>query len=359
MNALAPAQPAGELDSHEIERRFAEQRAMIGDTPLYALGLRVRGRELRVYAKDESRNLTGSIKDRMAHFVLEDAWRRGEWQPGDEIAEATSGNTGIAFAALGRRFGSPVRIFMPDWMSKERKLLLSSLGATLVPVSHEQGGFIGSIALADAWAREHEHVFRPQQFSNRANIEAHRLGTGPEFALQLERAGLRPTAFVAGVGTGGTVMGVGAALREHFGRVAVHPLEPANSPTLRTGKREGVHRIQGISDEFIPEILDLAALDALVDVWDGDAIIVAQRLAREFGLAFGISSGANLIGAVQVALAQGPGAVVTTVFADCSRKYLSGPLGESELVKPGYLSPEIEFLGFELVRATSSVTRFE
>jgi cysteine synthase A len=286
----------------------------------------------------------------MAHFVLEDAWRRGEWRPGDEIAEATSGNTGIAFAALGRRFGSPVRIFMPDWMSRERKLLLSSLGATLVPVSHEQGGFLGSIALADAWAREHERVFRPQQFSNPANVEAHRLGTGPEFAAQLERAGVRPSAFVAGVGTGGTVMGVGAALRERFGRVAVHALEPANSPTLRTGRREGVHRIQGISDEFIPQILDLAALDPLVDVWDGDAILVAQRLARELGLAFGISSGANLIGAVQIALEQGPGAVVTTVFADCSRKYLSGPLGEAEPLKPGYLSQEIEFAGFELVR---------
>ena len=350
MNATAAARPGTPLSADEVARRFAEQRAMIGDTPLYALRLRARGRELCVYAKDESRNLTGSIKDRMAHFVLEDAWLRGHWQPGDEIAEATSGNTGIAFAALGRRFGSPVRIFMPDWMSKERKLLLSSLGATLVPVSHEQGGFLGSIALADAWAREHAHVFRPQQFSNPANIEAHRLGTGPELAAQLERAGLRPTAFVAGVGTGGTVMGVGAALRERFGDVAVHPLEPANSPTLRTGKREGVHRIQGISDEFIPSIVNLAELGPVVDVWDGDAILVAQRLARELGLAFGISSGANLIGAVQVALDHGPDAVVTTVFADCSRKYLSGPLGEIEPVKPGYLAPEIEFTGFELLR---------
>jgi cysteine synthase A len=338
------------LEAHEIERRFAEQRAMIGDTPLLALDLVVQGRKLRIWAKDESRNLTGSIKDRMAHFVLEDAWRARRWRPGDEIAEATSGNTGIAFAALGRRFGSPVRIFMPDWMSKERKLLLASLGATLVPVSHEQGGFEGSIALADEWAHTHERVFRPQQFSNPANVEAHRRGTGPELAAQLERQGVRPSAFVAGVGTGGTVMGVGAALRERFGRVAVHPLEPANSPTLRTGKREGTHRIQGISDEFIPSILDLAALDALVDVWDGDAILIAQRLARELGLAFGISSGANLLGAVQIALAQGPGAVVATVFADCSRKYLSGPLGEVEPEKPGYLSPEIELVGFELFR---------
>jgi cysteine synthase A len=338
------------LDAHEIGRRFAEQRAMIGGTPLLALDVRVRGRELRVWAKDESRNLTGSIKDRMAHFVLEQAWRSGRWHPGDEIAEATSGNTGIAFAALGRRFGSPVRIFMPDWMSRERKLLLLSLGATLVPVSHEQGGFLGSIELADAWARQHERVFRPKQFSNPANSEAHRRGTGPELALQLEAQGVLPTAFVAGVGTGGTVMGVGAALRERFGRVAVHPLEPANSPTLRTGRREGEHRIQGISDEFVPQLLDLSALDPLLDVWDGDAILMAQRLSRELGLSFGISSGANLLGAIQVALAQGPGAAVATVFADCSRKYLSGPLGETEPVKPGYLAPQVELLGFELFR---------
>ena len=338
------------LDEHEIERRFAEQRAMIGDTPLIALDVAVDGREIRVFAKDESRNLTGSIKDRMAQHILERAWRTGRWQPGDEIAEATSGNTGIAFAALGRRFGSPVRIFMPDWMSRERKLLLASLGATLVPVSHEQGGFVGSIQLADEWARTHERVFRPQQFSNRDNSEAHRLSTGPELCAQLEHAGVRPTAFVAGVGTGGTVMGVGAALRERFGTIAVHPLEPANSPTLRTGAREGSHRIQGISDEFIPELLELAALDHLVDVWDGDAILMAQRLARETGMGFGISSGANLLGAIQIALEQGPGAVVATVFPDCSRKYLSGPLGETEPFKSGYLCTRVAIRGFEIIR---------
>jgi len=350
VSAPARARDGYALDAREIERRFAELRMLIGNTPLHALDLVVRGRRLRVWAKDESRNLTGSIKDRMAHFLLEDAWRTGRWRPGDEIAEATSGNTGIAFAALGRRFGSPVRIFMPDWMSNERKLLLSSLGAILEPISREQGGFRGAIARADAWALENEHVFRPQQFSNPANSEAHRRGTGPELAAQLASVGLHPTGFVAGVGTGGTVMGVGAALRERCGRVAIHPLEPANSPTLRTGTRAGTHRIQGISDEFVPDILDLSGLDEVIDVWDGDAILMAQRLARELGLAFGISSGANLLGAAKVAFEQGAASVVTTVFADCNRKYLSGPLGEPEPVKPGYLSPEIELEGFELVR---------
>jgi cysteine synthase A len=130
----------------------------------------------------------------------------------------------------------------------------------------------------------------------------------------------------------------------------VHPLEPANSPTLRTGRREGVHRIQGISDEFIPEILELAALDRVVDVWDGDAILMAQRLSRELGLAFGISSGANLLGAIEIALEQGPGAVVATVFPDCNRKYLSGPLGGIEPPRPEYVTPGVELRGFERIR---------
>jgi len=343
----APAVP----DARETQRRFAEQHGMVGDTPLIGLDVRVDGRELRVWAKDESRNLTGSIKDRMALFILEEAWRAGTWRPGDEIVEATSGNTGIAFAALGRRLDSPVRIFMPDWMSRERTLLLSSLGATLVPVSRAEGGFLGSIARADEWARTHARAFRPQQFRNHANVEAHRRSTGPEIAAQLARRGLAPTAFVAGVGTGGTVMGVGQALRERFGRVAVHPLEPANSPTLRTGHREGVHRIQGISDEFIPEILDLAAVDRVVDVWDGDAILMAQRLSHELGLPFGISSGANLLGAIEIALEQGEGAVVATIFCDCNRKYLTGPLGEVEPVLQGYVTPKVELLGFDRILA--------
>jgi len=345
----ATVRSAANAAERETARRFEEQATRIGSTPLLRIDCSVNGRKLCVFAKDESRNLTGSIKDRMAHYVLEEAWRTGRWRPGEEIVEATSGNTGIAFAVLGRRFGSPVRIFMPDWMSRERTLMLSSLGTTLVPVSRELGGFLGAIRMADAWAREHRGAFRPQQFENPANVEAHRRGTGAELARQLADRGLRPTAFIAGVGTGGTVMGVGRALRERFGEVAVHPLEPANSPTLRSGRCEGTHRIQGISDEFIPTILDLAALDPIVDVWDGDAILMAQRLARELGLPFGISSGANVLGALQVGLAQQGDVLVTTVLPDCSRKYLSGALGQEEPVRADYLTPRVELLGFELL----------
>ena len=330
--------------------RFETLRWLVGDTPLLSIQARVRGQEVTIYAKNEVSSFTGSIKDRMALHMLDDAYLAGEISAGDTIAEATSGNTGISFAALGRALGHRVRIYMPDWMSRERVLLIQGFGAEVVPVSKEEGGFLGSIAMADAYAAETEGVFRPQQFSSRANVAAHYHSTGPELIAQLGRLRKRPTAFVAGVGTGGTVMGVGACLRETFGSdVRVHPLEPRNSPTLSTGYRVGSHRIQGISDEFIPEIVDLGVLDRVVDVWDGDAISMAQLLARELGLAVGISSGANMLGALELALEEGPGAVVATVFPDSNKKYLSTDLCGHELQRDDYLTGEVELLGFDVV----------
>jgi len=327
---------------HGLEERFRSLHGLIGNTPLLAIRCVVRGRELDVYAKFETRNHTGSIKDRMALRIMEDAYARGIVAPGDVIAEATSGNTGISFAAVGRALGHEVRIYMPDWMSRERVVLIQSLGAVVIPVSPEEGGFLGSIERAEAFARDQAGVFLPRQFESRANVQAHHDTTGPEILAQMGLLGERPTGFVAGVGTGGTVMGVGRCLRERLGDVRVHPLEPANSPTLRTGCKVGKHRIQGISDEFVPAIVQLEELSPVIDVWDGDAIIMAQRLASELGLGVGISSGANLIGALLVAEEQGEGAAVATVFPDCNKKYLSTALCGSEEVKDGYLSPHIE-----------------
>jgi cysteine synthase A len=311
---------------------------IVGDTPLLQIRIRFRGRERCVYAKYEAANLTGSIKDRMALHVLQRAHARREIMPGDSIIEATSGNTGIAFAAVGRALGHPVRIYMPEWMSRERKLLIESLGATIVTLSGEEGGFLGCIAAADRDAAGNPHAFRPRQFDNRDNVGAHRRTTGPELLAQVRMIGLEPTAFVAGVGTGGTLVGVGEFLRAELGTVAIHPLEPANSPTLRTGKKSGTHRIQGVSDDLVPSIVELGRWDAIVDVWDGDAILMAQRLAAELGLAVGISSGANFLGALQVADGQGPGAVVTTVFPDSNKKYLSTDLLRPEPVRDGSLA---------------------
>ena len=324
-------------------------RRLIGNTPLFALRCRVRGEERTVYAKHETLNFTGSIKDRMALHILEHAYRNEEIRAGDVIVEATSGNTGIALAAVGRALGHPVRIYMPDWMSRERELVIKSLGAEIVPVSKDEGGFVGSIELAEAYAREHAGVFLTQQFKNEANLTAHAETTGPEILAQLGRCGRTPTAFVAGVGTGGTVMGVGRCLRSKLPDVPIHPLEPANSPTMRTGTKVGSHRIQGISDEFVPSIVDLSALDRIIDVWDGDAILMAQRLASELGIAVGISSGANLLGALEVAMEQGPDSAVVTVFADSNKKYLSTDLCREEPLRAEYLSGEVEFDGCEVI----------
>ncbi len=330
---------------------------LIGGTPLLEIHCRYRGRAQRIYAKHEAYNFTGSIKDRMALYILQRAYTSGEIAPGDVIAEATSGNTGISFAAIGRALGHPVRIYMPDWMSRERVLVIQSLGAAVIPVSAELGGFLGSIRMADEFARESGHVFRPQQFDNAANVQAHYETTGPEITAQLATIDRRPSAFVAGVGTGGTVMGVARHLRETLGAVAAHPLEPANSPTLRTGHKTGRHRIQGISDEFVPSIVKLGELGRILDIWDGDAIVMSQRLANELGIAVGISSGANLLGALEIAHEQGDAACVVTVFCDDNKKYLSTDLCSDEECKPHYRCNDVELLDFRVIQPCASGAR--
>ena len=330
----------------DVEHRLRSLARMIGNTPMLAVEFRYRGERRVIHAKAEHLNLTGSIKDRMALHILRRAYAEGLIEPGDTIAEATSGNTGISFATLGRALGHPVTIFMPDWMSRERVDLLTGLGATIVPVGRAQGGFLGSIEMAEAHAREHPRVFLPRQFANAANVEAHEQTTGPEIWCQLRENGLDPDAFVAGVGTGGTVMGVGRYLKRKRADTRVHPLEPAESPTLSTGRRVGTHRIQGISDEFVPEIVRLDELDHVVAVSDGDAILMARKLASGLGLALGISSGANFLGALRVQNELGPKAVVSTVFPDSSAKYLSTDLMRDEPVKESDLSPAVELLGF-------------
>jgi cysteine synthase len=329
-----------------IARRLKGLARLIGNTPMLAIDLTYRGQPRTLYAKAENLNMTGSIKDRMALHIVTRGYERGLLRPGALLVEATSGNTGISFAAIGRAMGHPVSIFMPDWMSRERIDLIRSLGAHVHLVSREEGGFLGSIRLAEELAATVEGAFLPRQFSNEDNCDAHTLTTGPEILWQLRFRGLRPDAFIAGVGTGGTIMGVGRALRTARPGVRLHPLEPANSPTLSTGHKVGKHRIQGISDEFIPAICRLADLDAVVSVDDGDAILMARKLAADLGLGVGISSGANLLGALKVQEELGGAAVVATVFPDDNKKYLSTDLLKEEPAKEGFLSPEIELLGF-------------
>ncbi|MFQ5410931.1 MAG: PLP-dependent cysteine synthase family protein [Phycisphaerae bacterium] len=326
---------------------------LIGETPLVQIDYHLDDRPRRLFAKYEQENMTGSVKDRMAAYILRTAYQSGRLKPGDTIVEASSGNTGISFAAIGRALGHRVRIYMPNWMSQERVQLMQSLGAEIIPVSREQGGFLGSIALCEAYARNHSPVFLPRQFDNPANIDAHYESTGPEVEAQLAAFGVEADAFVAGVGTGGTVMGVGRYLRRNGRAVRLHPLEPANSPTIRTGCCVGHHRIQGISDEFVPSILDLNETDAVVDAWDGDAILMSQQLAGRLGLSVGISSGANFLGAVQIVEAMGPDATVVTIFPDSNKKYLSSDLHRAEPVREDYLTPGIRLDRFRAIRRST------
>lgn len=335
--------------SVQSQLNFSRLENLVGNTPMLAIHFNFRGRQQTIFAKAEYLNLSGSIKDRMALHILKEAYRTHKIKAGDTIVEATSGNTGIAFAAVGRAFGHPVKIFMPDWMSKERIALIKSYGAEVVLVSREQGGFLGSIDFCECFARDNENVFLPCQFSNEANPQAHFQTTAPEIWNQLQAYDLTPDAFIAGVGTGGTIMGTGEFLREKNPNIKIHPLEPAESPTLTTGYKVGNHRIQGISDEFIPEIVRLEKLDEVVSVSDGDSILMAQKLASELGLAVGISSGANFLGALLAQEKLGAEKIVATIFADDNKKYLSTDLVREETRKKEYLSPEIELLGYQTI----------
>ena len=329
---------------------FKTLERLIGQTPLIGLDMLYKNSAVRLYAKLEYFNLSGSIKDRMALEVLRCAYAKGALRAGDMIVEATSGNAGIAFCALGRALGHPVRIYMPNWMSQERISLMKSYGADVRLVSHDEGGFLGSIKMAEDLAKSRNDVFLPRQFSNDDNCKAHCGSTGPEIAAQL---GGCPDAFVAGVGTGGTVMGVQRALRTLCPNIKVHPMEPAESPTLTTGFKVGKHRIQGVSDEFIPDIVCLNTLDDVVCVNDGDGIIMAQRLSQELGLSVGISSGANLIAALKVQQEMSqmgqPNAKVVTIFCDDAKKYLSTDLTKTEPIKDGYLSTDIKLISYEII----------
>lgn len=334
------------MDYTAQENKIAGLASLIGNTPLLSIDFTYRGEKRTIYAKAENLNMTGSIKDRMAFHILKKAYEKKLLKPGGLIVEATSGNTGIAFSAIGRALGHPVVIFMPDWMSDERKNLIRGLGATVNLVSKEQGGFLGSISLAEDLANKTEGAFLPRQFSNEHNCDAHFSTTGPEIWWQLNFRNKTPDAFIAGVGTGGTIMGIGSYLRKMNPNIKLFPLEPSNSPTLTTGFKVGKHRIQGISDEFIPSILKLDSLDDVISVDDGDAIIMAQKLAMELGIGVGISSGANIIGAIRMQEELGKDSIVVTVLPDDNKKYLSTDLLRTEPRKNAFISNDVELISY-------------
>ena len=332
--------------SEKLENKFRHLWHMVGNTPMLELHYTYKTKPSKIYVKCEHYNLTGSIKDRMALYIMHKAYCEGHIKPGDTIMEATSGNTGIAFSAIGKALGHNVKIVMPNWLSKERMDIIRTLGAEIVLISKEEGGFLGSIKICNEMSEIDDSIFLPRQFENLYNAEAHENTTGKEILCQLKSCGLTPDAFVAGVGTGGTVMGVGHALRKANPHVKVHPLEPKESPTLSTGYKVGSHRIQGISDEFIPELVKLNELDEIIEASDGDSIIMAQKLACELGLAVGISSGANVIGAIKLKNQLPDDAVVVTILSDSNKKYLSTDLIKEEPVKDGYISTDTVFVEY-------------
>lgn len=322
---------------------------MFGNTPLVKVIFKYKGEVKTIYAKYESINFSGSIKDRIAFAIMKNAYKNNLIKPEQPIVEVTSGNTGIAFTALARALGHEVKIIMPDWLSKERYDIIELYGGKVEKVSAAQGGFIGALRIAERYAQQ-EHYFYPDQFSNQTNVHAHESSTGPEILIQLLKQNLKPELFVAGVGTGGTVMGVSNYLKKMGIPCLCHPLEPSNSPTMSTGgKKIGSHRIQGVSDEFIPEITKLDTLESIISVDDGDSIIMAQKL-NKIGLSVGISSGANFIGTLKKMEELGKNTTAVTIFCDNSFKYLSTALCKEEPVKEGFISTDVELLEFSFIR---------
>ncbi len=346
---LSVAEIPGLILEKQLTNKFTHLWHMVGNTPMLEIAYKYRGESRKIFVKCENYNLTGSIKDRMALYILQKAYEHHLVKKGDIIVEATSGNTGISFSAIGKALGHDVKIIMPDWLSKERIDIIRSLGAKVILVSKSEGGFLGSIALSEKMAKEDNRVFLPRQFENIYNAQAHEKTTAKEIWMQMQSVDITPDAFVAGVGTGGTIMGMGNYLKRRNPAIKIHPLEPAESPTLSTGYKVGSHRIQGISDEFIPAIVKLHQLDNVIRVSDGDSILMAQRLAKQLGLAVGISSGANFLGAIELQNQIGANKNVVTVFSDSNKKYLSTDLMKEEPIKEHYLSTGVQLLDYQAI----------
>jgi len=291
---------------------------LIGATPLVRLNRVVPEGSAEVLAKLESLNPAGSVKDRIALSMIEAAEREGLLKPGDTIVEPTSGNTGIGLAMVAAVKGYKLILTMPEDMSVERRRLLTRYGAQLV-LTPAIEGMSGAVYAAQELTEKNGRHFMPQQFNNPANPEVHRETTAREI---LRDTGGRLDAFVAGVGTGGTVTGVGEVLKAELGTVHVVAVEPARSPVLAGGKA-GVHGIQGIGASFVPTVLNRDVYDELIQVKDEDAYAMTVRLTREEGLLVGISSGGNVWASLQVAKKLGPGKRVVTMLCDTGERYLS------------------------------------
>ena len=314
---------------------------LIGNTPMIKIDYEYEGKTGSIYTKLEYYNYSGSIKDRIALYILEKSKENGELKDGQPIVEVTSGNTGISFSAIGALLGHEVHIFMPDWVSLERRNLIEMYGANVHLVSKEEGGFKKALELAEEFAIKHD-AFRPLQFDNELNVEAQYKTTGQEIIDAVPDV----NTFVSGIGTGGTLMGIGKRLKDNNPDSKIIALEPSTLSILKMGMEEGSHLIEGIGDDFIPGIVDRGAIDDIVLIHDCDAINMSKRIAKEFGLGIGISSGANFLASV---LSDSDELTIATVFPDDNKKYITTKLSEEIDTDSELLSNNVKLIGFEVV----------
>ena len=314
---------------------------LIGNTPMIKIVAKYKEKIINVYAKLEYYNYTGSIKDRLAYYIINESYKDGSLKEGMPIVEATSGNTGISFAALGAYYNHSVHIFMPDFVSRERIDIMKLYGANVYLVSKEDGGFKESIRRADELAKE-INGFRPDQFNNLKNIEAHYNSTGLEIINELNRI----NAFVSGIGTGGTLIGIGKRIKEKT-NARIIALEPDTLPILSKGITIGSHKIEGIGDDFIPNIVDKSIIDEVISINDEDAINMSRIFAKRYGLGVGISSGANFLASV---ITGKDNDNVVTIFADDLKKYLTTDLSKEIDNNKELISNQIEILSIESIK---------
>lgn len=316
---------------------------LIGNTPMIKINYKYKGKSKYIYTKLEYYNLTGSIKDRVAFYIINNAKRRGDLKDDMPIVEATSGNTGISLSALGAFYNHKVYIFMPDWVSKERIELMEGYGANVKLFSKQDGGFLRCVNESKNFAVS-KNAFLANQFSNKDNFLAHYETTGEEIIKNIPET---LYGFVSGVGTGGTLMGIGTRLKEKFKDLKIVAIEPDKMPIISKGIILGDHKIEGIGDEFVPDLLNKKIINDIFLVNDDDAINMSKKLAKDLGLGVGISSGANLIGAIL--LNEKINKPVVTVFADDNKKYLSTELFKKSEVKEKFISNNVKFIDYEYI----------
>jgi len=290
---------------------------LVGNTPVVELA-RINNTKSLILAKLEALNPSGSIKDVMALYMMDVAEKRGMLKPGSKIIEATSGNTGISFAMLAPLKGCKFVAVMPEHMSKERRQMMQAFGAEVV-LTPEKDGFPGALDRVEQLAKEIKGVWLPRQFDNPDNIAAHREITAKRILKEVRD---RIDVFVAGVGTGGTLMGVAEALRRAYPGVKIVAVEPAESAVMSGGKPTS-HLIQGIGPGFVPSLVNMSLIDEVIKVKSNDAVAMTRRLMKEEGLMVGISSGANVLAALEVAQRLGKGKTIVTILPDRGERYLS------------------------------------